>query len=350
VVWRKELPAAISPNAAGVSADGSYWIAGTLFSFASDSGREVDSGARDFSQRIGADGVVAAPVVLSENDKGRHFFCAVRRGDDTIQTDTDSSRDEYLHLTVPRVSMSDAAGKLLWERYIAFDQGRRISHDQSTFSNPNNQLFDCAGIIATQSGRILAALRADVFPALNSDDEARQELARGSRGLRPATLLVALDLEGHELASVRHDNTAAALLVDSPAGARLFETVHSRVGTPEFTLAGQFLRLFTFDADLREIKPPITFEDSNFDTVNAAFPTPEGGLLIKGCPDDDENRYEYLRYIAPSGAISPKRHLTELGFVCGGLFSLSTRVKGEALLLVQTPQQGNRLLSLKYSD
>jgi len=350
ILWRKELPPGTIANSAGISRDGSYWVAGNLSEVVD---HKIVYGIMDYSERIDADGMVSPPVVLSAKNKGRFFHCAVKSGDNYIQSDSDSARDEYLHLPVQRVSMTDDGGTLLWEHLLPFDQGRRIVRDTSTFSNPNEQLFDCAGIFVGKNERIFAASRVSVFPDLKTDEEVFQEMSqRNGRDLRLATLLVALDSKGNQVASVRHDDAAAGLLVASPEGPVIFETAQVRAGSNGLVgVSGQHLSMHRFDFDLREQKPDLVFEDTNFDRVTAAYPTPGGGVLMSACSGDYSTKPVYLRYVSSAGAISRKLPSSELGQMCGGLMKFSPGTQpGEVLVLVQTPQQGNRLLTLRYSE
>jgi hypothetical protein len=348
-LWRRELPMGVIANAAGVSLDGSYWIAGSLSEVVD---QKIAYGTRDFSERIETDGAMSAPVVLSAKNKGRFFFCVAKSGDDFIRTDSTSSRDEDLHLETQRISWTDAAGTILWERFLSVDRGRRIIADTSTFANPHGQLSDCGGILVGNNNRIFAATRVFVFPDFKTDEEFFEEMTqKGAKDLRSATLLVALDPKGTIVASVRHDNTSAGLAVASRNGLLLFETMQARAGSYGLVATvGQRLSMHTFDSDLKEQKSPVVFEDSNFDRVAAAYQTPEGGVLMIGCSGDDNTRPVYLRYISAAGAYSQKRASSELGLMCGGVIRFSqTTQDGEILLLFQTPQQGSRLLTLKYS-
>ena len=350
VLWRRDLPLGTVANAAGLSADGSYWVAGNL---SKTIDQKIVYGVMDFSERIGTDGAISLPVVLSATNKGHYFHCAAKSGENYIQTDLTSSRDEDLHLETQRISLTDGAGKLLWELYLSADQGRRIVADTSTFSNPNGQLFDCAGIFVGKNNRIFAATRVVVFPDFRTDEEVFEEVTqKRAKDLRSATLLVALDSNGTIVASVRHDNTGAGLAVVSPTGPLLFETMQARTGSYDLVATvGQRLSMHTFNSDLKEQKSPVIFGDSNFDRVGAAYQTQEGGVLMIGCSGDDNTRPVYLRYISAGGAYSPKRPSSELGLMCGGVIRCSEATQpGEILLLLQTPQQGNRLLTLKYSQ
>jgi hypothetical protein len=173
-----------------------------------------------------------------------------------------------------------------------------------------------------------------------------------AKDLRSATFLVALDSKGTVVASVRHDNTGAGLAVATPTGPLLFETMQARAGSYDLVASvGQRLSMHAFDTELKEQKSPVIFGDSNFDRVVAAYQTREGGVLMIGCSGDDNTRPVYLRYISAGGVYSPKRPSSELGLMCGGVIRFSEATQpGEILLLLQTPQQGNRLLTLKYSQ
>jgi hypothetical protein len=327
-----------------------------LAEFVTDSGRQTLSGITEFSQRIETDGTMSPLVRLSKKNQGRYSHCVVKQDDGYVEIDSTRDIDQYLHLEVPRVTRIGANGTPVWETPIGFDHGRRILRDSSTHSNSDDQIFGCAGLAIDKSGRIVAAARVFVFPDLKTDDEVFQEMTRKQgRDLRSATLLLTMDPDGKEVTSVRLDDTTAGLLVDSPLGALLFETSEKRSGASNSVdIVGQRLSLHIFSSELKELKelkPPIVFQDTNFDKVNSAYTTPEGGILLKGCPDDEKDRNEYLRYVAPSGAISPKRHVADLGGFCGGLFSFSPgAAPGEVLMLAQTPQQGNLVLVLKYSN
>lgn len=360
ITWRKELglpkDTRGGADAAGASEDGSFWLTGNFMSAALDpiSGRVQVSGLQDFAERVEPDGTILPAAVLGSKGDVRLSRCVAKaRGAYVKVSSVDLPPLGWLRVEVPRVSMIDETGKILWERMLDSDHGRRIVRDSSRLANSNDQAEGCGGVIVTKDDRIIVGARINVFPDAKTVEEALEEIRRDPRHLQSATLLVALDWQGNELASVRHDETTGALLIDSPQGERLFETAQKHEGGSEnVIIKGQHLSLYTFDSNLKETRAAIRFDDTNFDIANAAFPTAEGGLIIKGCSGDYKykDRDEYVRYLAPSGSISPKRFFPELGLYCGGVFSFSPDPKGhEGLLLVQTPQQGNRVLHLSYN-
>jgi hypothetical protein len=337
-IWRRELPDAAA-NAVGVSTDGNYWVGGFL--------RDKDNRATNphltaFTQRITPDGELSERVALSTPTGFRFFHCAVKQDEKFIQLDTVDMLDEYFQMQVPALSMIDSSGALLWQKLIPFDQGLRIEEIPQ-------QLLNCAGIFVAGSEHIIAAQPILILPDLKAPEEIRKELATGIH-MRPGTLVVAFDLAGNEVARIRHTNVIGALLTKVPAGVMLFETSYKKPGLMDFPgLVDQQARIYTYDANLKELKPPMIVDDSNLDVVNAVYPTPDGGTLLAGCSGTLATIF--VRYISSDGVASPKRAFTELGFCGGGDYQFAAgEHPDEALLLVQTPNQGNRLLTLKYSN
>jgi hypothetical protein len=69
VLWRKELPQGTVAKSAGISKDGSYWIAGGLSEVAD---QKILVGVMDYAARIDGDGTVSPPVVLSSGQSIAH--------------------------------------------------------------------------------------------------------------------------------------------------------------------------------------------------------------------------------------------------------------------------------------
>ena len=70
VLWRKELPQGTVAKSAGISKDGSYWIAGGLSEVVD---QKIVSGVMDYAERIDSDGAVSPPVVLSAKNTGAYL-------------------------------------------------------------------------------------------------------------------------------------------------------------------------------------------------------------------------------------------------------------------------------------
>jgi len=355
VLWRKALTVPLNAVAlaAGSSEEGGYWIGGLIV----DPGRAPDGSwrAQDFTQAVTADGAIAAPLLLRPSDS-RNFACAVEHQGGFVQLGSAVAQEGNLQLPVPSVSMMDLAGHPLWEHQTPTESGHRLDM-------MGQDSLRCAGLVLTQAGRIVTAASVLVFPAALSTDAAAEEMKLGIH-LRSGTLLSALDLDGKVRQSALRVNSTGALLLAGPDGSvLLFESPMLKAGLAvQDGVSGQGttatwldfdkrLRLHTLNSDLTETKSPTVFENSAMDRVEAAYVTPEGGVLFKGCPGSDSNQHGYLRYVSPSGAVSPKRPIPDLGEVCGGIYRFAAGAHpDEALLLAQTPQQGNRLLSVRYVD
>jgi hypothetical protein len=286
-LWRKELPDAAA-NAAGISADGGYWVGGFLRDKDNHAGSSPHLTA--FAQRITPDGELSERIALATPTGFRYFHCAAKQEDKYIQFATVDMRDEYYQMQVPAISMMDSSGALLWEKPIPFDQGLRIEEIPQ-------QLLNCAGLFVSGNEHIIAAQPILILPDLKTPDEIRRELATGVH-MRPGTLIVAFNLAGTEVARIRHTSVIGALLIKVPAGAMLFETSYRKPGLSDIPgLIDQQAHIYTFDANLRELKPPMVINNSNLDIVAAAYPTPDGGLLLAGCPSDIATIF--VRYISP---------------------------------------------------
>jgi hypothetical protein len=334
-IWRKELTDTLA-NAAGVYANGNYWVAGLL--------RKTNTPGQnrilDFVQPISADGVVSERLARPDASQSRYFFyCAVEHENKFIQMASIDTLQQFFFMQVPAISMTDSAGIPLWERLTPFDQGRRIEEVPQ-------QIQSCSGIFIASNNRILAAQQILIMPDVKAAEEIHRELSSGVH-LRPGTLVLSLDLAGNEVGRIRHNDVIGALLIPTPAGALLLETSYKKPGLADFAgVIDQQVHVYSFDANLKELKPPVVIESSYLDTVGAAYPTPEGGLLLAGCPGTGGD--VFLRYITPAGTVSRKRQFSDLGF-CGGFYRFSPgQHPGEAMILAQTPNQGNRLLTLRY--
>ena len=338
VLWSDDLSALNETvTSVGESPSGSYWIAGQV--------PDATGTARDFTQRVSADGKLSAAVILSSVSDNRYLHCVVDAGAGFVQIGSADSPDDQTRLPVPAVSMTNDTGDRIWEHPMPLDQGKRI---RTSAEGPfQTNMFSCAGISSDKTGKVIAAQRIQEV----DDDK--------TVGDSYGTLVVALDSQGHELGRVRHENVVGATLIGTPGGAVLFETPFTKRGTPQSPATNLLdavkvpdqtdarLHMYTFDYSLKETRPVIVFAGTQLDSVDAALLTSEGGLLITGCPGDGGSRY--LLYIDPSGSMSPRRKFEQLGENCNGLYQLGkSEIPGEALLLSQTPQQGNRLFSVKY--
>lgn len=355
VIWRKELPVPThsTVSALGVWGEGGYWIGG----FASDVPHLPESAyaVRDFTLHISDDGV-SSLANLSDATESRYFHCATGHNGRFVQVGFAAVADDPLHLQVPSVTTMDGSGRRLWEYLTPIDGTHRLE-------NGNQTITDCVGIVTLTNDRLIAATRVLVFPAQLSNEGVLAEMKLGIH-LRPGTFLVALSSDGKPLHTLRHDDATGGLLLAGPNNTLyLFESPFWRPGTP--VLGGgsnqnpfaassrpdQRLRLYTLNSDLQEISGPIIFENSAFDRAEAAYVTPEGGILFKGCPGSDKDQHGYLQYLTPAGQVSAKRHIDEFGWFCGGVYAFGPgAARGQVLVLAQPPQTGSRLIAVKYAN
>jgi hypothetical protein len=330
IEWRTALPEHTRPASGGITSDGQYWIGGSV--------GDVDS---DAVQIVSKGGALTERHTLSTAGTDRRFLiCAAERNNQYLQI-TSVSLDEYLRIPVSSISMTNAEGSRLWEKLTPFDRERRIAPIPQQF-------LSCAGVFLTRDEHVLAAQQILVWPETHSPDEIQREWATGTRE-RPATLVLALDVAGHEIAHLRDDDTAGGLLIPGPQGAVLFESQYLKPGLASSAPVDAHVRIRWLNSSLKDITSPLILSDGKLDVINAAYVTPQGGLLLAGCSGTTAR--VFVRYVSSHRSVSPKKELIQLGN-CGGAyrFALSTHPNEALLLSEAAPGLGPFVTSLRISD
>lgn len=312
VEWRTPLAEQGAAHSGGITSDGYYWVGRS----------DLHS---DFVEIVSHDGVLTEKHILTRiNTERRLLICAAEHNRHYLQAGSGDT-SERDRITAPSLSMTDSDGKRLWDDLRPFDQGHRIAVI-------GQEILSCAGIVITADGHVLAAQRIGVWPEGLSADEIFREWTHVGSHIRPATLVVALDLTGREITHLRDDGTKGGLLIAAPQGAVLVESephVHVR----------------WLDSKLRDITPPLVLEDGRYDVVSAAYVTPQGGLLLAGCGGWTSRIY--VQYISSRRTVSPQLTLPHLGN-CGGAYWFSVGAHAnEALLLSEAaPGLGSFVVTL----
>jgi hypothetical protein len=330
VVWRTPLPDRARGTSGGIASDGQYWLGGS-----------VGDPNSDAVQLISRDGALSNRHTLARAAADRRFLiCAAEREQKYFQIGS-VGLDEYLGIPVSSISMTNADGARLWENLVPFDQGRRIAPIPQEF-------LSCAGIFLTGDRRVLAAQQILVWPETQSADEIQQIWAAGTRE-RFATLVLAVDLAGHEIARLRDDDTVGGLLVPAPNGAVLFETAQLKPGLTSSKPVDEQVHVRWLNSSLQDITSQLVFSDGRLDVINAAYMTSQGGLLLLGCSGTTAR--VFVRYVSRDRSISPKRELTQLGN-CGGAYWFTSAPRpNEALLLSEAaPGLGSFVTTLRTSE
>jgi hypothetical protein len=329
VVWRKLLQQHGLVRSGGVATSGDYWFGG-----------DSEDGQGDFVQNTASDGTLAARTENGSAATRRYLGCAVEHDRSHIQISTVDTLDEYFRMQVPSISMTNAVGVRTWDTLIPFDRGRRIEQSPQ-------QVLTCAGILVTKDQHVIAAQQIAVLPDVRSADEIKRELSMSTH-LRPATLLVALDLSGKVITQIRHDESLGGLLLATSSGAMLAETPSGGAGLEGVATGDRKIRIHTFDSSLRETDFPLVINDSDFDVVKSMLITPRGGLLLAVCSGKTSN--VSLDYV--SRLHSPTRTWsgTDLGY-CGGSYWVGRGLHpNEALLLADSPNLGPYVAKLIFTE
>jgi hypothetical protein len=328
VVWRKISQQHGLVRSGGVSTDGGYWLGG-----------DSEDGQSDLVQHIRSDGSLSARNRIASTATRRYLSCAVEQDGSYIQIGTDDTLDEYFRMQVPSISRTSAVGVRTWDKLIPFDQGHRVQQVPQ-------QLLTCAGIFVTKDQHVIAAQQVLVMPDVRSADDIKREQA--GTHLRPATLLVALDLNGKEINQLRHDDVVGGLLVATPNGAMLLESSYAKPGLQSVSMSDRRIHVYTFDSGLKETDSPLVIDDSDFDVAKTAFVTPRGGLLLAGC--SGTKSYIFVRYISPQRSVTQPLSGTDLGY-CGGSYWIGgSPHHNEALLLAESPNLGPYVARLTFSE
>jgi hypothetical protein len=278
-----------------MTSDGQYWFGGS-----------AGESNTDAVQIVSKDGALAERYTLSgATADNRFLICAAERDHKYLQI-TSVSREEYLGIPVSSVSMTSAEGARPWEQFTPFDQQRRIAPIPQQF-------LTCAGIFLTHDDHALAAQQILVWPETHSDDEISKEWASGTRQ-RPATLVLDFDLAGREIARLRDDDTLGGLVIAAPKGAVPIETSNLKPGLTASAKVDNHLHIRWLNSNLQDIATPMVLPDGSFDMINAAYLTPQGGLLMAGCSGTTSRMF--VRYVSKDRAVSAKKDLAQLGY-CG---------------------------------
>ena len=330
VVWRTPLPEHTRATSGGTTNDGQHWLGGS-----------VGDSKSDAVQIISKEGALIERQTLERAVTDRRFLiCAAERDRKYLQIGS-VGLDEYLGIPVSSISMTNADGARLWEKLTPFDHERRVA--------PISQQFlSCAGIFVTNDEHVLAAQQILVWPETHSADEIRQEWATGTRE-RFATLVLAFDLQGHEIARLRDDDTQGGLLLPAPKGAVLLESSYLKPGLTSSAPVDEHVHIRWLNSSLQDITSPLVISDGRFDVINAAYVTPQGGLLLAGC--SGATARIFVRYVSKDRSVSPKKELTQLGN-CGGAywFALAAHPNEALLLSEAAPGLGSFVTALRISE
>jgi hypothetical protein len=354
----------LSISAAGVSADRSVWIAGIAKAADAEKGRyhhstQIDQ-LYDFVQRFDEKGNPSAAIPADEPGEEHFVTCAAEVAKGYVLAGSTTVDRSDVAGSNPWLAMIDKSGHLLWERAFRDDHGQTVVIADSTSHR-------CTGLYASDDGHITMANRVLIAPRVDSS----AVWQRVYKLAFESTLVVQVDSDGRELHRLRHDATVAALMVGAKGQVWLVERLvakrppipgdYQRMSIEEVSkwvwglqsLSDFRLRVHRLDPALREMGLPVVLDhpgnfQHGFEDPHAAYPTPQGGLLLAGC--EANGGFTYATYVTSFGTASPVREVGQEVPRCGYLqFSAGGR-SGEALLINANDGLGNRVVTLAYSN
>jgi hypothetical protein len=328
-VWRTPLRDSLWARSSGMTGDGNYWFGGA-----------VGNPLLDTVQTVSKQGAMLERHVLAHTvADSRLFACAFALDHKFLQV-SQVELDQYQRIPTSSVSMTSEDGTRDWEALTPFDKQIRIAPipQQSSF---------CAGTFATKDERILAAQRMLVWPPTQSIEGVKQEWSSGIRE-RLGTLVEAFDLNGHEIARLRDDDTKGGLLLAGPSGAVLIESSYLKPGLTSSTPVDRLVHIRWLNSGLKDAAAPLNVPDGLYDVINAAMLTPRGSLVLSGC--SGETARIFVRYISSNRSISAKKELPELGNCEGSYWLAPAAQPNSILLLSEAPGLGTFLTTLHIAE
>ncbi len=326
--WRAPQPAPApheSPLIAMNAGDGGYWVVGTAQS------QELDVRARtgpgwvdrlaavqyDYLRHIDVSGQPGPPMRLAPTPHMHFVYCGIEVADGYVLAGANGG-GPALSPQVPWIEKVDRAGQRIWEKLFATDNGQEMWGQDVTAG--------CSGILSGTDGRITWATPVRTVEANPNSPEWAQALNDRQRN-HAATFVVQFAADGTELARTRHYEVENALLVQLGYRTILIERISPmlhpapRNATPDqimqtlrelrrVQLEDLGVRLTTYDGSLREIDSSSARMPDFYEMLNAAYPTPDGGLLLSGC---EQGVFNYLTFIDSGGRISPRRTWSSSG-------------------------------------
>lgn len=172
--------------------------------------------------------------------------------------------------------------------------------------------------------------------------------------------MIRLDSNGHELSRTVDENVSGGLLLAAEKQTLLVERTMPQFPAPgsmplleqlaeikKISATGYRIRLKYFDSAGNPATGPEDVSGGALETVGATYRTPEGDLLLAGCPQLGGNNY--LMHVNPSGAASPVVELTPGRVQQCAKFVFGAGVHShEAVLFMMSDLVGAQLVTLKY--
>jgi hypothetical protein len=359
--WRNPAPVAVY-----LLAGGGYWTLGIRFAkdgeaeqkkarlsglAAANPYQAIMENEYDAVAPINSSGASLPVITASTLGTSQNVSCGteLKDGFALVGFNTSPKGGSWLG-AIPLIEKIDRSGHLLWIHEFPQDQGQAIDVTDQIQQKP------CKSPITSADGAITTSINVRVRAVTHSGDEWVKAASH------PGVLVVKLDENGNEIARLRHDNVSDGFLLPTNAGLDLLERnvpVYPAAGSVplaqalveinRFSALGSIARVTQLDGSLR---PTVNteYKTGALETIKAAYRTPDGGMLLAGCPVNGGNNY--VVHISPSGTVSPPLQISPNQGMqqCSSFVFSSGAHPGEALVFVWNDIVGGRVITLRYAN
>lgn len=357
----------VPPEAAFLLANGGYGVLGGRFE--KDAFAEIRNarlaGKRNewnkiFESRLydsliplAATGALLPEIRLSQPGESRHIGCgAATRNGFIFAGWVGSAQETSWRGIIPLVEMRDMAGRLLWEHQYPSDQGRALD------IAPQLAQSECGSLLVA-SDSVTVSLNVRVLPVTQSADEWVKVVSSPATN-RQGVLVIHLDFKGKEIYRTVDENVTGGLLLSADKQTLLLERTLPQFPAPgsmpfaeqlvaikKISAAGYRAHLKYFDAPSNRTTSLQDVNTGNLEVLQAAYRTPEGDILMAGCPQLGGNNY--VVHVNSGGAVSPVVELTPGGAQQCAKVVFGTGVHPhDAVVFMSSDLFGAKLVTLKY--
>jgi hypothetical protein len=303
---------------------------------------------------LAATGALLPEIHVSQPGESRHIGCgAATRNGFIFAGVAFSPHETSWRGSIPLIEMRDMTGKLLWEHQYPTDKGKALD------ISPQLGQSECGSLLVASDDSVTIALNVRILPVTQNGDEWVKVVSSPATN-RQGVLVIHLDSRGNEIYRAVDENMSGGLLLTADRQTLLIERTVPQFPAPgtmsiteqviaikKISATGYRAHLKYFDASSNRAANLRDFDTGNLQVLQAAYKTPEGDILMAGCPQLGGNNY--VVHVNPSGAVSPVVELTP-----GGAQQCSKVVFGsgvhphEAVVFMPSDLFGARLVTLKY--
>ena len=298
---------------------------------------------------LAATGSLRPEIRLSEPGESRYIDCGVATRSGFLFAGQAFSSQGGIAL----IEMRDRDGKLLWERQYPGEQERALD------ISPQLGQTECGSIVVAFDDSATIALNIRILPVTHSADEWVKVVSSPATN-HQGVLVIRLDSKGQELSRAVDENVTGGLLLPAAKQTLLVESTVPQFPAPgsmplleqlaeikKLSATGYRIRLKYLDGAGNRAVSPQDISGGALETVRALYRTPEGDLLLAGCPQLGGNNY--LLHVNASGAASPVVELTP-GHVqqCAKVVFGAGVHPHEAAVFMLSDLIGAQLVTVKY--